>query len=300
MIVEVIGGADEHPEARVVDVDDLGRLHLALGEVTDEEAAEVLERAGLGRFQDADTAFLDVAAPAGRRRAPRHRRRTGPAVGRDDRQGPQPGLAVRRRRQPAGARGERRRGLIPAQRNVHPALRNFGTAQGSYVRVIVVTPPDTPGCRGAYDLASRNPVMTGTPGRPLSAELSEQLISVAVDILAEEGWGRLNSDRIAARARAGKAGIYRRWPTMAALARTAVEPVQPRHPAARTPARCGPTSSALVERWTRPLDREERAVASIVGAARHEEELRAGLDDGPRAAARGGGRRDRCPGRGPR
>jgi len=38
--------------------------------------------------------------------------------------------------------------------------------------------------------------MTGTPGRPLSAELSEQLLSVAVDILAEEGWGRLNSDRI--------------------------------------------------------------------------------------------------------
>ena len=54
--------------------------------------------------------------------------------------------------------------------------------------------------------------MTGTPGRPLSTELSEQLISVAVDILAEEGWGRLNSDRIAARARAGKAGLYRRWP----------------------------------------------------------------------------------------
>jgi hypothetical protein len=62
VIVEVIGGADEHPQARVVDVDDLGRLHLALGEVTDEEAAEVLQRTGLGRFQDADTAFLDVAA----------------------------------------------------------------------------------------------------------------------------------------------------------------------------------------------------------------------------------------------
>ena len=64
--------------------------------------------------------------------------------------------------------------------------------------------------------------MSGTPGRPLSSELSEQLLSVAVDILAEEGWSRLNSDRIAARARAGKAGIYRRWPTMAALARHAV------------------------------------------------------------------------------
>ena len=120
--------------------------------------------------------------------------------------------------------------------------------------------------------------MTGTPGRPLSAELSEQLLSVAVDILADEGWGRLNSDRIAARARAGKAGIYRRWPSMAALARTAVS----RFELVSVPlagASLREDLSALVARWTRPLDREERAVASIVGAARHEEDLRAGLDD---------------------
>ena len=62
MIVEVIGGTEEHPEARVVDVDNLTALHLALGEVDDDEAGEVLERAGLGRFKDADNAFLDVAA----------------------------------------------------------------------------------------------------------------------------------------------------------------------------------------------------------------------------------------------
>ncbi|MGY1719868.1 MULTISPECIES: hypothetical protein [unclassified Blastococcus] len=62
MIVEVMTGADERPEARVVDVEDLGRLHLALGAVTDEEAAEALERSGLGRLQDAETATLDVAA----------------------------------------------------------------------------------------------------------------------------------------------------------------------------------------------------------------------------------------------
>jgi AcrR family transcriptional regulator len=120
--------------------------------------------------------------------------------------------------------------------------------------------------------------MTGTPGRPLSAELSEQLVAVAVDILAEEGWGRLNSDRIAARARAGKAGIYRRWPSMAALARTAVS----RFTLVSAGADGGSLREdlvGLVARWTRPLDREERAVASIVGAARHEEELRAGLDE---------------------
>jgi AcrR family transcriptional regulator len=141
--------------------------------------------------------------------------------------------------------------------------------------------------------------VTGTPGRPLSAELSEQLLAVAVDILAEEGWGRLNSDRVAARAHAGKAGIYRRWPTMAALARTALS----RFTLVDLPPDAGSVAAdlaGLVARWTRPLDREERAVASVVGAARHEEDLRAGLDAavvaplaaavaeiGSRAAARG-------------
>ena len=121
--------------------------------------------------------------------------------------------------------------------------------------------------------------MTGAPGRPLSAELSEQLLAVSVDILADEGWGRLNSDRIAARARAGKAGIYRRWPTMAALARAAVS----RFDLVVLPDDGGSVRQDLLgllnERWTQPLSREERAVASLVGAARHDEELRAGLDE---------------------
>ncbi|MBB3086862.1 TetR-like C-terminal domain-containing protein [Geodermatophilus sabuli] len=120
--------------------------------------------------------------------------------------------------------------------------------------------------------------MTGTPGRPLSAELSDQLLSVAVDILAEEGWGKLNSDRVAARARAGKAGIYRRWPTMAAMARHAVG----RFTLVRVPPDTGSLRddvAGLVDRWRRPLDREERATASLVGAARHDEDLQAGLDD---------------------
>ena len=119
--------------------------------------------------------------------------------------------------------------------------------------------------------------MTGTPGRPLSAELSEQLMKVAVDILAEDGWGRLNSDRIAARARAGKAGIYRRWPSMSALAREAVS----RFDLVPVPEDSGSLRGdllALLECWTEPLSRHERAVAAIVGAARFDDDLRAALD----------------------
>jgi AcrR family transcriptional regulator len=128
---------------------------------------------------------------------------------------------------------------------------------------------------------------TRPPGRPLSTELSEQLVAVALDILADEGWGRLNSDRVAARARAGKAGIYRRWPTMAALARHALSTTA----LVEVPADSGSLSTdlcGLMLPWTRPLSREERAAASLVGAARHDEELRAGLDEAlvhPLAAA---------------
>jgi hypothetical protein len=62
VIVEVVSGTDERPGVQVVDVDDLTRLHLALGAVTDEEADRALRDAGLGRLQDADTGVLDVAA----------------------------------------------------------------------------------------------------------------------------------------------------------------------------------------------------------------------------------------------
>ena len=119
--------------------------------------------------------------------------------------------------------------------------------------------------------------MTGTPGRPLSAELSEQLMAVAVDILAEDGWSRLNSDRIAGRARAGKAGIYRRWPSMSVLVRDAVSRFDLVHVPEDTGSLRGDLL-ALLDRWTRPLDRQERATAAIVGAARFDDDLRVGLD----------------------
>ena len=142
---------------------------------------------------------------------------------------------------------------------------------------IVAEGVDTPGCSRVYDHGLGGSVVSGTPGRPLSTELSGQLVSVAVDILAEEGWGRLNSDRIAARARAGKAGIYRRWPSMAALARHTLSGFT-LVPAVEDTGSLRGDLLALVWRWTSPLDREERAAAGLVGAARHEDELRLGLE----------------------
>ncbi|KQS60684.1 hypothetical protein ASG36_07300 [Geodermatophilus sp. Leaf369] len=58
MIVEVLGPDD----VRVVDVDDLTRLHLALGVVDAAEADAALRAAGLGRLDGPDDAVLDTAA----------------------------------------------------------------------------------------------------------------------------------------------------------------------------------------------------------------------------------------------
>ena len=58
MIVEVLGPDD----VRVVDVDDLTRLHLALGVVEAAEADAALRAAGLGRMDGPDDAVLDTAA----------------------------------------------------------------------------------------------------------------------------------------------------------------------------------------------------------------------------------------------
>ena len=62
MIVEVVGGVGSAPEVRVSDVEELKRLHLAVGALTTAEADEALREAGMGRLADPDTAFLDVAA----------------------------------------------------------------------------------------------------------------------------------------------------------------------------------------------------------------------------------------------
>jgi len=62
MIVEVVGGADEVPEVRVEDVDDLTRLHLAVGALTDEDVDGALKQAGMGRLVDGETGLVHITA----------------------------------------------------------------------------------------------------------------------------------------------------------------------------------------------------------------------------------------------
>jgi AcrR family transcriptional regulator len=48
-------------------------------------------------------------------------------------------------------------------------------------------------------------------GRPAAADLEQRVFEAAIQIYAEAGWAGFTFDAIAARSRAGKAAIYRRW-----------------------------------------------------------------------------------------
>jgi AcrR family transcriptional regulator len=59
-------------------------------------------------------------------------------------------------------------------------------------------------------------------GRPLDVTRDADILDAALDVLAEEGFERMTIDMVAARAKAGKATLYRRWPSKTELVIDAV------------------------------------------------------------------------------
>lgn len=55
------------------------------------------------------------------------------------------------------------------------------------------------------------------PGRPRDARADAAILDAAVDVLADRGPAGFTVDEVAARAGCGKATVYRRWPSRAAL-----------------------------------------------------------------------------------
>jgi AcrR family transcriptional regulator len=75
------------------------------------------------------------------------------------------------------------------------------------------------------DLDERTVAHTVTPnkvGRPLDVTRDADILDAALDVLAEEGFDGMTIDMVAARAKAGKATLYRRWPSKTELVIDAV------------------------------------------------------------------------------
>lgn len=108
--------------------------------------------------------------------------------------------------------------------------------------------------------------LPGTTGRKRDPDLTGRLLTEAVTLIAEHGIEQFNADALAARTRSGRASIYRRWPDLTELVVqalrtcTLVQPVGD-HFSLRADL------LALLRAWSRPLNTEERAVASVLGQA---------------------------------
>ncbi|WP_035700194.1 TetR/AcrR family transcriptional regulator [Glycomyces tenuis] len=60
-----------------------------------------------------------------------------------------------------------------------------------------------------------------TPGRRRGDDLERAILEATLEELAEVGYANLRIESVAARARAGKASLYKRWPSRAHLVRAA-------------------------------------------------------------------------------
>jgi AcrR family transcriptional regulator len=57
------------------------------------------------------------------------------------------------------------------------------------------------------------PVSSRPPGRPRDPEVDRSILGATIELLADEGFGGLSIEAVAARAGVGKTTVYRRWPS---------------------------------------------------------------------------------------
>lgn len=136
----------------------------------------------------------------------------------------------------------------------------------------------TPSSRARPARRPASDVGTARGGRPRDEELTTRLLAVAVDVLAEGGLSLLTIERVASRAGAGRAGVYRRWPDMPHLAADAVRSCSLVPGAPSTGSLVGDLATVL-HPWTRELDRGERAAAALLGEARTSLVVQSALDE---------------------
>jgi AcrR family transcriptional regulator len=133
------------------------------------------------------------------------------------------------------------------------------------------------------------------PGRQLDPSRDAAILNAALDGLAEVGYERLSMDAIAARARAGKGALYRRWPSKEALVVDAMRSWREQR-GAQLPPDTGSLAGdlqALISAYQEPDERTQRhdgVLAGLLTGATQHPELRSALFEnvlaGPRALVR--------------
>jgi len=144
-----------------------------------------------------------------------------------------------------------------------------------------VPPPDQSlgatgeACRaaGAETAPSGGPAARArAAGRPLDASRDAAILRATQQILAESGYDLLTIEAVALRARAGKATIYRRWPSKAELVVDAVYALRPAAPVPDTGTLRGDLRAAY-ERIGSVDELDHQVMAGLITARRRDPDL---------------------------
>jgi AcrR family transcriptional regulator len=84
-----------------------------------------------------------------------------------------------------------------------------------------------------------------TVGRPRDETRDAAILAATIDVLKDVGYDRLTIDAVAARAKASKATVYRRWPNKAALVVEAMSALMPHGEAGAEPPCLFPDTGSL-------------------------------------------------------
>jgi AcrR family transcriptional regulator len=117
-------------------------------------------------------------------------------------------------------------------------------------------------------------------GRHRDSSRDPEIQRATVELLAEHGYDRLTIDAVAARAHAGKATIYRRWPGKADLVLDALSTIESPPPeAADTGSLRGDLLALLCDVHEIADESRVQLMAGLVPALRRDAELARAFDD---------------------
>ena len=113
------------------------------------------------------------------------------------------------------------------------------------------------------------------PGRPRDPQVDRAILAATLELLGEDGFARLSTEAVAARAGVGKTTVYRRWPSKIKLVVDALTAMKP--PTPTVIADEVSTREALVRAmggFTKPHEGSAaRVMAGLVDAMSRNEEL---------------------------